>query len=68
MTVVDLCQKKGWTPAICTVLSWSNVVPRIRIIAMFVIADKQTIFDIRLVLVLMCVHILSSYQTHLAQL
>ena len=56
VTVVDLCQKKGWTPAICNMLSWSNVISRIRIIAMFVIADKQTIFDIRFVLVLMCPH------------
>ena len=67
VTVVDLCQKKCWTPKIYDMLSWLNVISRIHIIAMFVIAEKQTIFDIRF-LYSCCVHILTSYQTHLAEL
>jgi len=54
--VVGLCQKKGWTPMIYNMLSWSHVISRIPIIVMFVIADKQTIFDTRFILVLIFPH------------
>jgi len=56
VSVVGLFQKKGWTPMIYNMLSWSNVISRIPIIVMFVIADKQTIDDTRFVLVLMFPH------------